>query len=203
MDWPTGRTLAVHYCLLGDIKGVVYVDPAATSVDELGKLIDRAAFQSEDSTATVVEIYAETGEPLGDGERLLTDMGWPSSGDFRIYGIRRLAEADVPQEPTDTANPNDGEAQLFIKDQRTFVINVDLQRDTVLVLKQKIKTKVSIPVLMQTLVMGGRSFRDNSVTLREAGVQNGSSFVLTVAPPPLAASRGLWGKCPTLGPSLC
>ena len=185
----------VHFALLNGPHGAVKVDPATTTAEQLSRAIEAAhAGEESEHTAVTVELFAETGEPLCCGpeqvQRSLHALGWPSQGDFRVYGIRRLTQA-LLQEPEGTADPNEGDSQVFVKLDRTFVVSVSLGKDTVQVLKLKVKAKTGVPVLQQRLMAAGRVLRDESLVLEEAGLKPECNLVVLVGPPPVA----MWKSC--------
>lgn len=188
LAWAQG-SLSVRFALLSGEHGVVSVEPVSATVSDLAAAIESSL--GAEPGATTVELFAAAGEPLGSGaEASLLSMGWPSCGEMKVYGVRRLRE-EVPEEPTEVADPNEGETQIFVKLDRSFVVSVSLQTDTVQVLKLKVKAKTGVPVLQQRLMAAGRVLREASQVLADLGLKSECNLVLLVGPPPVSSCTGI------------
>ena len=200
MEDPDGA-LKVIWSTVTGASGSLHVDAAQSSISVIASYIESQLEKAEPGGGgTSVELYADRGHPLGSSaamkEKPLTELGWPADGEIRIYAVRHAAFGSaLDAEPLGTADPTKGLWQLFVKDERSFVVRAD-PSDTVATLKLKIKAKKGIEVRRQRLVRCSTQLNEESRTLQEIGLKNESTLFLVCRPRPKSKGGRLdrWGS---------
>ena len=199
--------LEVHWSLQTGECGTLRVDPVTACLSVLAESIasqlaalakrgddDDAASAAEGHIA--VELFAEEGHPLGSSgaKRLepLVSLGWPASGHAKCYAVS-CSTNDDSTEPPGTADPNEGKQQLFVRADRTVIVNGELE-DSVLTLKMKIKAKTGWPVNRQLLTCNAKRLRDNDSTLADFGISGGQTIHVKLSLPPASKTLTGWSS---------
>ena len=99
-----------------------------------------------------------------------------------IYVVLTPSQIDAKTLPKEDHNV--GKDQVFINNNGTSVIRVDLTTSTVSELKQKIYHRHNIPTGLQSLFYGGKPLNDNT-KLAEYGIQSHSNISIELLEPAL------------------
>ena len=136
-----------------------------------GQLKQLISDQEKLGTTVTVELFASEGYPLAPDthnyDKSLKEWQF-TDGDLILAIPCRASMVKVQTLPE--LHPDTGDTQIFVKYNRTYVINVDIASDTGNTVRQKLYSKLQIPTPSIKLSYAGKPIKPDNTLLQEYGV---------------------------------
>ena len=142
-----------------------------------GQLKQLISDQERLDTGVTVELFAPEGYPLAPDtsnyDKSLKEWHF-ADGDLIIAFPCRASMVKTQSLPE--LHPDSGDTQIFVKFNRTYVINVDLSSDTGNTVRQKLYSKLQVPTPSIKLSYAGKPIKPDNTLLNEYGVSKNATL---------------------------
>ncbi|KAI6660015.1 hypothetical protein LOD99_14356 [Oopsacas minuta] len=164
----------IYRSLQPERRDITGLDFEHTTYGQLKQLISD---QEKLGTSVTVELFAPEGYPLAPDthnyDKSLKEWHF-SDGDLILAIPCRASMVKIQTLPE--LHPDTGDTQIFVKYNRTYVINVDMATDTGNTVRQKLYSKLQIPTPSIKLSYAGKPIKPDNTLLQDYGVCKNSTL---------------------------